>query len=282
MEENTNYFIVPYEILNRKQYQQHMLPIFCFLQNCRGGDYKVTTSIKTLLYICGYSTNNRSTLSNKSRIIKDTLLQLKNEGYIYKFYDENRYCEINYEDLDSISPSGYFTVEMNENISDSTHKSFAMISIYDYARFYEAFAGKSCGVALLKSFNVFMYIYSRMWKRPGFTKENRTDMDSEIIKASPEFLYVKLDRISECLGDGFSVQTIGKIIKLLDESDIIHHDSLYLTNKNNKKAPPTNVGTIFVRHSNRWKFEMMCAKDSKLKEIRKYHAEQKKGGPSDD
>lgn len=283
-EQNNKYFIIPTELIDDTATHNFALPIFAFLQYRKGKDERITVSMKDLMAICGYNTASRSNIKKILPDIKSALIFLMDAGYIYQFLDTTGFLPLDKCAIDLLQAGDYFAVEINPCMSDELQFGFIAVTIYEYGKLYESMFTVKPEVPLWKVVVAYIYIYRCMWKRKGFLKEDRFKLTKEIVEKQPEFAYFKIDTICQNLGDGFSQNTITKIIKYFEAIEIMHtvdfcYGEKIVTDKNGRKREvPFKRGTIFIRHSNMWKEEAEAALYVKFHDYKKLF---RKGGQGD-
>lgn len=279
MEANKKYFVIPAVMIDNPENHKYALPILSFLQCRRGSDYRCMTNIKTLMEICGYNTASRSNVKRHISEIKDCLFQLRDDGYIFQFCDEIGFAVIDDEVVLNMQAGDLFCIEVNPLLSDDTSFGFVSMSVFDYGTLYEELLRNTAGVVYWKALAVYIFILKRMWKRKGYYKEDRENMQKEIIQENPEFGFIKQKNISATMGSGFSEGTVSKIIKFLEAIRLLHStDFYYGEKKSNAGTTPNRVGTLFVRHSNLWAVELNAARKHVENNYKKYV---QKGGQGD-
>ena len=271
MESNNKYFVIPAEMIDNPMNHKYALPIFTFLQCRRGNDYRCLINLKTLITICGYDTTSRSNSKKHIPTIKECLMQLRDDGYIYQFYNGTGFSVLSDDEFASLQAADVFCIEMNPMLSDDTSFGFVSMSVFDYGTLYEHLQVEDAGVVYWKILTVYIFILRRMWKRKGYYKEDRTQLKAATVQENPEFCFMKQNSISEVLGSGFSVGTITKIKKYLNEICILHSTDFYYKGKSDgSDVRPNKGGTIFVRHSNVWGAELSAARQKVEKNYKNY------------
>lgn len=284
MEKHNSFFMIPTELIDNVEHFSCVLPVFAFLQCRRGLDCKITTSIKDLIYMCGYSTASRSNIKRHLPEIQEALTKLFDMGYIYQFLDSTGFITLDDEAILSMAAGNYFTIEINTDLTNEPTLGFVAVNINEYEKLYNALIRQDPEMPLWKILSLYLYIYRYMWKRQGFLKEDRTKLTDEIVEKCPEYAFFKIDTMSEKLGSGFSKGTITKIIKYLESIEMIHMADFFYGEKiirdqiGNERVVPCKRGTIFVRDSIVWQTEVESALYSKFKEYKKYY---QKGGQGD-
>ena len=279
MEANNKYFVIPAAMIDDPDSHKYTLPIFTFLQCRRGSDYRCMTNFKTMMAICGYDTSSRSNVKRHMPEIRECLFKLRDDGYIFQFCDELGFYPLTDDDVLSMQSGDLFCIEINPLLSDDTSFGFVSMSVFDYGILYEELLRDESGVVYWKALAVYTFILKRMLKRKGYFKEDRDNMNKEIIQENPEFSFMKQKTISTTMGSGFSAGTISKIIKFLEEIRLLHSTDFYYGEKKTSAGKtPNKVGTLFVRHSNLWAVELEAAEKQVEKNYKKYV---QKGGQGD-
>lgn len=277
MEPNNKYIIVPADIIDGNEHHKYSLPIFLFLQCRRGADYRCQVTYKHLMEVCGYSTANRSNINKNLPVIHKCLMELRELGYIHQFCNAIGFQPLEEAEFEELAASDLFCIEMNPLMADNTGFGFAALSVYDYCVLYEQMTQYNIGTPFWKILTLYMYIYRRIWKRKGYMKEDRANIDETIALENPEYVFIKQETISHDLGAGFSKNIVSKIIVFLEEINMLHTADFYygtievIDKHGIPRAVPQKRGTFFVRDSNAWRLELEGARIIKTQDYKRYY-----------
>lgn len=249
--------IVPTPIFSEKNNIKFILPIFLHLQIRQGRDGIVLTSLEMLLKACGYVYNRQSKNSGYIDAIKSSLLYLQQEGYIAGFYDRYGIQEV--EDISTDRPKMMFTIEVNDDVMNYIGEGFIQVFIDDYRRIVD-FSMKNSKHRLNKMLYLYCFISRYMFRRhKNFSDDARYDQQNrEMAINDPNHYLTTYDRLSFALGDGFSRSSVITLMKSLEESGVIHCESIgYFIS--NGYSDVKRGGTVIVLDSKYWEVELEAA-----------------------
>lgn len=249
--------IVPHQILSDAKDNLAILCTYIYMETKVGKDGALLTSLELLMRHCGYTYNKRSKELGYVDKVTDAVNYLKQINYIEEIND--KYDVETLECVDVGKPATFFTVRINPDMGVRNEGHFFQVAISDYVKIVR-YAKDTTMSSLGKMMYVFCFISRYIFRRrKNFADDYRYEEENmRMALTTPNYFFANYDRMSDWLGDGFSRSTLIRILKLLEECEVVHYSSV-AGYKQGDSESRKRLGSVFVLHSKYWEAELNSA-----------------------
>lgn len=249
--------IVPHQIMSDAKDNLAILCAYIYMETKVGKDGALITSLELLMRHCGYTYNKRSKELGYIDKVIDAVNYLKQINYIEQIND--KYDAEALGGVDVGKPAAFFTVRINQDMGVRNEGHFFQVTVNDYVKIVQ-YAKSTTMSSLGKMTYVFCFICRYIYRRrKNFVDDYRHEEENmKMAIDTPNYFFANYDRMSDWLGGGFSRSTLIRILKLLEECEVVHYSSV-AGPKQDESESHKRLGSVFVLHSKYWEAELNSA-----------------------